>query len=151
MQSYKKMVLPKLYITKVQAISIILKYSLKMLVGGQSNLMTISILEPFKVKVQNGNAIHLADGCCTRITDTESFGSLTSEESFSRSGSVQTNVSNNDVVFRQECFGHYLWWIQNNLSTAKALCVKQTMPHVMHMSITSIVCLVHIKLTTGFK
>ena len=53
-------------------------------------------------KEQKDGRCYLTNCNGTRVSNTESFCSLTSEESFAGSCAIQNNVSNDDIVLRFE-------------------------------------------------
>lgn len=57
----------------------------------------------------------------TRIADTESLSSLSTEECFAASGTVQHNITHNNVVITLKIRRHSLWWVDDYFTTTQAL------------------------------
>lgn len=71
--------------------------------------------------ITKGKPPHLTDSCSPRVAYTESLGSLSTEVSSARSGTVQDNVAHYDVFLGLEAFRYVLWWVDVDLATGKTL------------------------------
>ena len=64
---------------------------------------------------------YLTDGRRPRIADAEPLGRLTAEESLSRRGAIQDDVTDNDVVVRLERFRQTFRRIDDQFTTTETL------------------------------